>query len=158
MKSWEIKFIDRDDEDTAGGLCRLESSFMRHSWNLTQWREYLATTPDRRAIFLASAEPGADMALGVGFLVLGLNPWSQEAHLLKVGVLKSFEGSGAAGDLMREAMDWLRHNAYETIFLEVDVGNARAISFYRRLGFEELCVKKGFYSDGADALAMLLQL
>jgi ribosomal-protein-alanine N-acetyltransferase len=46
--------------------------------------------------------------------------------------------------------------AYAT--LEVRVSNTRAINFYRRYGFGDIALRKGYYTDnGEDALVMLAE-
>lgn len=78
--------------------------------------------------------------------------------MIKIGLKPETRGSGAATALLDEAKTWLKENRFKEIFLEVSARNERAVGFYRKSGFIELCVKKQFYSDGADALAMLLTL
>ena len=41
-----------------------------------------------------------------------------------------------------------------TAWLEVSGGNAAAIKLYQNLGFEEAGTRRGYYSDGSDALIM----
>ena len=47
--------------------------------------------------------------------------------------------------------------AVET-FLEVNVRNEPALGLYLGAGFEEVGRRRGYYSDGADALIMKRQL
>ena len=41
-----------------------------------------------------------------------------------------------------------------TAFLEVRASNAAACRLYSKMGFEEVGIRKGYYSDGEDALLM----
>jgi ribosomal-protein-alanine N-acetyltransferase len=40
------------------------------------------------------------------------------------------------------------------VFLEVRLGNEKAIALYRRLGFREAGRRKSYYHDGEDAWLM----
>ena len=44
------------------------------------------------------------------------------------------------------------------MFLEVDAGNEPAIRLYRKGGFIDAGLRKGYYRDGADAVVMALDL
>jgi ribosomal protein S18 acetylase RimI-like enzyme len=59
------------------------------------------------------------------------------AHL-HIDVLPRLQGTGLGGRLMRTLLDSLRAAGSPGVHLEVSAGNARAIGFYRHLGFEEL--------------------
>ena len=45
-----------------------------------------------------------------------------------------------------------------TMFLEVRAGNVAARRLYRRLGFRDLGVRRGYYGPGQDAIVMELKL
>ena len=126
---------------------------MNYPWQERQWREFFETSTGNFRLYTA-----ADKDRPLGLLLYQLNPWSMQAHLLKIGLKPPARGSGAATDLLETSKLWLRQNGYQEVYLEVGLDNARALGFYRKSGFVELCVKRQFYSDGADALAMLLAL
>jgi ribosomal protein S18 acetylase RimI-like enzyme len=44
------------------------------------------------------------------------------------------------------------------MFLEVRAGNIAARRLYRRLGFRDLGVRRGYYGPGQDAIVMELRL
>lgn len=45
-----------------------------------------------------------------------------------------------------------------TLTLEVRKSNVNAINFYKKHGFVESHIKKGYYTDGEDALYMILEV
>ncbi len=77
-----------------------------------------------------------------------------EAELLNVAVLPDRRGEGLGRMLLE---DWHKHlieRGTERSFLEVRVGNRAAIGLYRRMGYQELGLRRRYYADGEDALVM----
>ena len=78
-----------------------------------------------------------------------------EGQLNNIGILPEFRGLGIGGHLMKYMMDWLRDCGNEELTLEVRSSNERALHLYRKLGFEEMGVRPGYYLDnGEDAILM----
>jgi ribosomal-protein-alanine N-acetyltransferase len=75
-----------------------------------------------------------------------------ELHITNIAVHPDQRRTGLAGLLLNYLMqtfpDW------QTAFLEVRRSNLPAISLYRSFGFTELGIRKGYYTDGEDALVM----
>lgn len=153
MKSWEIKVQTETLNAESVQLALLDGQCMAYSWSKAQWDDFLRKNEDQTLLLLVKDEENL-----IGFALFHLNRWSLQAHLLKICLLDSYRGSGAAPALLKQCCELLKTMGYEEIYLEVSVLNPRAIGFYEKCGFAQLCVKKGFYSDGADAMAMLLSL
>lgn len=66
-----------------------------------------------------------------------------EAHLLQIAVDEGSRGSGVAERLVRDFLAEMERRGATTVRLGVKEGNARAIAFYRRIGFSE--TKSGIY-------------
>ncbi len=82
---------------------------------------------------------------------------ADEAEVLTVAVDPRRRREGLATLLVSAAMDLARASGAARVFLEVAVDNAAATALYRRLGFEEVGVRPGYYDRGAarvDALVM----
>lgn len=73
-----------------------------------------------------------------------------EAEILTVGVAGKARRSGLGWRLMQAAMRESVARDAEEMFLEVDEANVAAIDLYRRLGFEKVGERRGYY-DHADA-------
>ncbi|MBL8552938.1 MAG: GNAT family N-acetyltransferase [Phenylobacterium sp.] len=105
-----------------------------------------------------------------GFLVHGDDPAgvlicraiAGEAEILTVGVAPWARRQGVAQALMAAAIGAARGVGAADMFLEVDVGNAPAVTLYERLGFVRTGVRRDYYDRGAagraDALVMRLDL
>jgi ribosomal-protein-alanine N-acetyltransferase len=105
-----------------------------------------------------------------GFVVRGDDPAgvlicrtiAGEAEILTVGVAPWARRQGVGLALMTAAIGVAREMGAQAMFLEVDVGNAPAVTLYERLGFVRAGLRKGYYDRGAkgraDALVMRLDL
>lgn len=91
----------------------------------------------------------------IGYVLFNFSPITKEAHLYQICVKEKYRQNGLAKLLIQKALSDLN---VLSIFLEVAVNNHKAISFYGKLGFEELNKVKSFYSDGMDAFAMRCHL
>ncbi|MGE3608432.1 MAG: GNAT family N-acetyltransferase [Bacteriovoracaceae bacterium] len=89
----------------------------------------------------------------LGFALFHFLKGDDTAHLLKIFVLPENQGKGVAQNFWTEL---LREFPSIKIYLEVEMGNMKAIKFYQKQGFLPLRTIKGYYSNGSDALTMLL--
>lgn len=94
----------------------------------------------------------------VGFALFFKLTSDNAAHLLKICLRSQDRGQGLAVPFWDNCQAELRSLNVESVFLEVEVGNNQAISFYKKVNFRDLRRIKAFYSDGADAQTMLLTL
>jgi ribosomal-protein-alanine N-acetyltransferase len=84
---------------------------------------------------------------------------ADEVHLLDVAVEVVARRRGVGRRLLATVIEHGRARGARVVLLEVRRSNAPAIALYRTLGFEELGVRKGYYSDnGEDALEFQLAL
>lgn len=77
-----------------------------------------------------------------------------EAELLRVGVDPAERRRGLARALVEEGLSRLHDKQIEVCHLEVRIDNRGAIALYETLGFEPTGRRRGYYSDGTDALLM----
>ena len=83
---------------------------------------------------------------------------TDEVHLLNVAVHQACRGSGVGRTLVEAVIAEGRETRARTMFLEVRAGNIAARRLYRRLGFRDLGVRRGYYGPGQDAIVMELKL
>ncbi len=88
-----------------------------------------------------------------GYLLASLLP--PEGELYRIGVHPDFRRRGIAFSLMESFLSAAEAQGSTTLFLEVRADNAAAIALYRRAGFADDGVRKGYYRDPiGDALLM----
>jgi ribosomal-protein-alanine N-acetyltransferase len=84
----------------------------------------------------------------------------QEMHLLNLTVSPPWQGRGHARALLDALVALCRRQASESLWLEVRPSNEHARRVYRRYGFEEIGLRRGYYPAAAgqreDACVMRL--
>ena len=89
--------------------------------------------------------------------------WSRGASpmrsdILQIATREDRRRRGIARALMVHALADSRRVGIRHAFLEARLSNTPAIDFYRSLGFVLGRVRKSYYSDGEDAVEMMLEL
>ena len=87
---------------------------------------------------------GGDMLLGYFVAMKGVD----EVHLLNITVAPTCQRQGWAHVMLDAMAVWARGQGAEWLWLEVRVGNARAIHVYESQGFEAVGQRKNYYPDG----------
>lgn len=78
-----------------------------------------------------------------------------EAHITNVAVHPNFRRMGLGERLMRFAFDKALEFGATRVTLEVRVSNIPAQNLYKKLGFQERGIRKGYYTDtNEDAIIM----
>ncbi len=84
---------------------------------------------------------------------------NDEAHILKFGVLPEYRAKGIGRSLISYVMRDLHANTAKWVTLEVRRGNEVARRLYESLGFSEVGIREGYYSDNnEDALILSLSI
>ena len=85
-----------------------------------------------------------------------------EVHLLNITVAPEYQGQGWAKVMLDALTLWARGQAAQWLWLEVRVGNARALQVYERHGYRRMGLRKQYYPAGdgqrEDAIVMSLKL
>ena len=71
------------------------------------------------------------------------------ADILNIGIDPDFKRQGHGTGLLNHFIEVLRKRNISEILLEVRAGNKSAIQFYKRQGFEEISVRKNYYTKNS---------
>ncbi len=127
-------------------IVALDSCFFPNPWTSEQWKSL-----DPSQSLLLEWRGGEKL---LGFALFGLIPGDDLAHLYKILILPERQGSGEALAFWKEITKFLKELGPSRVYLEVEAGNARALKFYQKVGFQLLRKNKGYYSNGEDAWMM----
>ena len=77
---------------------------------------------------------------------IGVQEICGEAYITNIAVFNRFRGFGIGRKLLKTAIDAAKSRGCEFITLEVRKSNSAAISLYLSEGFEEVGIRKNFYT------------
>ncbi|MFN7940554.1 MAG: GNAT family N-acetyltransferase [Thermoanaerobaculia bacterium] len=126
-------------------LAALERESFSEPWSVAELASWVELP--ERALVLALEDQAGIAAYALFLLLPG-----EEAELLRVAVGARARRQGLAARLLTEAFALLAAGGRGVCLLEVRPGNEAAIALYRRLGFVASGLRRGYYSDGSDAL------
>ena len=102
-----------------------------------------------------SWQPGDDFIAGF----IGLWHMVDEAHVVSIGVRTEYRGLGLGEMLLLSAIEQSIEHELRHVTLEVRVSNHVAQNLYKKYGFTERGLRKGYYTDNReDALIMTTPL
>lgn len=138
--------IQADLDQVAG----LETAlFGPDAWSAEALAAELADVPGGRHYIVAAEETAV-----VGYAGL-LAAGGGQAEVLTLAVRADRWGQGIGGEMLRGLLAEAARRGCTEVFLEVRVDNPRAQLLYRRHGFAEVGIRRGYYQpSGADALVM----
>lgn len=108
--------------------------------------------------YLAEVLDGGDAGL-LGYFVA--MPGVDELHLLNITVAPAWQGRGLGSELLDAVRRHAVDRGFAQLWLEVREGNHRARALYRRRGFAEVGLRRGYYPAAGgreDAVVMSLAL
>jgi [ribosomal protein S18]-alanine N-acetyltransferase len=80
---------------------------------------------------------------------------ADEVHLLDIAVHPASRRRGVSEHLLRHALVVGQQKGAHSANLEVRRSNLPAIALYRKFGFRQVAVRRGYYTNGEDALLMV---
>ncbi|MCO6428492.1 ribosomal protein S18-alanine N-acetyltransferase [Nitrosomonas communis] len=98
-----------------------------------------------------------DTLMGYGIMMMGLD----EAHILTIGISAQWQHQGWGGRLLQYFINLAKQQQAASVLLDVRESNIGAANLYRRLGFKQIAIRKGYYPamcGREDALVMRLEL
>ena len=136
----------------AARLADIHAAAFARAWNAIEFERLLA---DRvivaDGLFLGRLVHPSGFALS--------RVVADEGEILTVAMAPEARGQGHARPLMTHHLDELARAGARQVHLEVEEGNAPALALYRRLGFEEVGRRTGYYAkpDGSFATALTMR-
>ena len=146
MQGTKIREITSEDYEQVAFI---ERECFPDPWSEKAVRE---TAESEVSVLLVAETEGKVVGYG-GMLVM-----FEDAEMLNVAVLPQKRGLGLGRALMQGLISQAITAGATRMLLEVRRSNAGAIYLYEKLGFVPVSERKGYYSDGEDALIYQLNL
>ena len=130
----------------------VEKQAYAHPWSMANFVDTLQSGYEAQMLM------ADDTLLGYFVAMKGVD----EVHLLNITVTPAYLGQGWAHVMLDALAIWARGQAAEWLWLEVRVGNLRAIKVYEAQGYRRVGQRKNYYPDDhgqrEDAVVMSLRL
>ena len=102
-----------------------------------------------------AAEEGSKLVGYAGMML----PGGRQAEVLTLAVDSGHWGRGIGSALLTDLLEEAGRRDCTEVFLEVRADNPRAQDLYRRYGFTDIGIRRGYYQpSGVDAIVMRLAL
>ena len=127
-----------------------EDSFTTDLWN-EDMLNYELTVNNTSIFYVAEID---------NELVGYINVWEQfdTSSIVQVLTKKEYRNQNIASSLYEYVEKILREKQIQFVTLEVRKSNEPAINLYKKLGFNFICEKPHYYTDGEDALYFVKEL
>jgi ribosomal-protein-alanine N-acetyltransferase len=129
----------------------IEEGSFSHPWSREQFQFELARAPISRCFVIEDLDSQDDCRVAA-FLTSWLI--ADEMHITNVAVSPNQRGKGVARFLLTGVLDEIVSQGGKWCQLEVRESNDAAMGLYLKLGFQNLGTRRGYYSDGEDAVIM----
>ena len=130
----------------------VEQRAYAHPWNRTHFRDALRSGNQAQLLV------AGDVLLGYFVAMPGVD----EVHLLNITVAPEYRGQGWSRVMLDALALWARGQSAQWVWLEVRVGNLRAMQVYEAHGYKRVGQRKDYSPAGhgqrEDAVVMGLRL
>lgn len=141
--------------DLADVLALERSLFPDDPWSPEMFAGELAQ-PSGTRMYLVASQEAYPLAGYAGMMFV---PGGTQADVLTIAVHPDRWGHGVGSLLLGTLIDEARRRGCGEVFLEVRADNDRAQGLYKRRGFTEIGVRRGYYQpSGTDAIVMRKEL
>jgi [ribosomal protein S18]-alanine N-acetyltransferase len=151
LQSDEARFEPLTAERLEAVLC-IEQQAYPHPWTRGNFNDAMASG------YLGQLLMAGDALLGYFVAMKGVD----EVHLLNITVAPAYQRQGWARVMLDALAIWARGQGADWLWLEVRVGNERAMAVYESHGYCRVGVRKAYYpadhGQREDAVVMSLRL
>lgn len=144
----QLRDMNWEDVDAVLGI---EQQVHSHPWTRGNFNDALATGN------ICKVYEASDQIIGYAVMMPALD----EVELLDISIASAFQRMGLGEKLLGELFALAREHKFERMTLEVRRSNLAASALYRKLGFGEIGVRRGYYpldNGREDAIVMEYKL
>lgn len=127
----------------ARAMADIHADTFRPAWTDGEFAELLDNANVGGVALMEQAQHGGAM---LGFALVRIV--DGEAEILTIAVTPKWQNHGVGQRLMRMVLANLHADRVSKLFLEVDENNKSAVALYKRVGFEQVAIRKNYYNLG----------
>lgn len=136
---------DQQDQSLLQQVADIEHRVQFDSWNKRQIEELLKQDINQCWAILSSEDNQPQVA---AYCII--SSVFEVAEVLRIGTHPQFQRRGLAQSLLQALIKSMPEKQLERVLLEVRQDNTPAIALYKKMGFEVIHVRKGYYSIPTD--------
>ena len=144
MENFSIEPIKLED---VSAVCKIESELIGKTSE-----EKIISTIQSSTLFYYVLKKDNNV---IGFFECSLI--APEVELFDIAISKEYQGLGYSNLLMEYFVNFCKKSGCDTIFLEVNSINIRAINLYKKFGFSAYSTRKNYYGEN-DAILMKCEI
>ena len=115
-------------------------------------KSFLSELEDENVIFLA-AEDG-EQTIGFGIL----HYYNDEGEIYNIAVSSAYRRQGIGDKLLSELLKMAGNLGVNTIFLDVRESNLPARNLYKKYGFYDINIRKGYYDQPKEDAVIMIRI
>jgi ribosomal-protein-alanine N-acetyltransferase len=144
--------------DLADVVALERELFPDDPWSAGMFAEEAAQPPESRLYLVARGDEDGGPAIA-GYAGMMFAPDGRQADVLTIAVRPGSWGRGIGSALLAALIGAAGERGCAEVFLEVRADNPRAHGLYRRRGFRDIGLRRGYYQpSGTDAIVMRKEL
>lgn len=154
VKREEAVLIRRCEIRDLPQVILIERASFSSPWPEHFFYEELTSSYSHPFVAVIPTEDGGEKVVGYIFI------WKldDEIEIANIAVHPHYRNMGIATKLIK-SMEVLFRDTASRVFLEVRVSNYPARNLYKKLGFKEIGIRRGYYTDtGEDAIVMMKEI
>lgn len=129
----------------------LEEKIFAHAWSKKSIKDTLAAKEN-----ICMTVTGSDGGF-VGYCIFTTS--FDDADLCRIAISEKYRRNHIADNLLEKALIKLKEKGIKRVLLEVRESNEPAISLYKKYGFEQIGIRKNYYSEPVEnGLVFLLEI
>lgn len=143
-----IRKLEKRD---VSAIAQIAKTAMPYPWNETIFRDCLGENYHAWVLELNGKI--------VGFVIILLH--ADECQLLNIAVSSGYQRQGYATYLLQHAIQFTKSQHVKRLLLEVRKSNVVAVQFYKKLGGQQIALRKNYYpseNGREDACVFVLDL
>lgn len=141
----EVRAMRADDVDAVAAI---ETATFSSPWHRETFLELIG----RRNLELLVMEHASEGIVGYAILWCILD----QGELANLAITPPMRGRGLGTLLLGRVVEVARGHGVETMYLEVRESNAAALELYRRFGFSQVGLRKGYYDHPKEDARILM--
>ena len=147
MSMIQIREMTIEDCDAVADIDR---ACFTQVWSVAMFRDTLAFPAYFYvvSVILTDHPENTDEGRIVGFA--GISIAADTADVINIGVLPEYRGQGIGNLLLQKLEELAKDNNCLNMMLEVRESNLPAIQMYHKHGFQDISVRKNYYSNPAE--------